>query len=445
MADPLVHVLVINWNGRDHLEECFRSLLDSDYANARFVLVDNASSDDSVPFVEGRFSSDPRVEIVRLPENRGWSGGNNAGMERALKQDADYVLLLNNDTSTDSDAISRLVGLAESDPTVGALAPKLLLFDDPQIVNSVGLIATTIGAAWDRGIGRIDGPKWDGHVPVAGVCGAGFFIRADALRKAGLLPTDFEIYLDDLDLSLRIWNAGYRIVTCPESVIRHKFSATMGEGTRARRKYYLNTRNRARIVLRNYPARQALPIAWDYTIGEIRAVGRSALRGELWKLWSHVRSWFAALAYVPSAMAERRRRAAAGQGDCRFWRLIQRKPRFFPGVAFPEDGWYPPVSLDEESYAPMARDAQVQHAQGVFNLHQANLYPHLRSLSIRVDQDGKTVAMLNGTERHVTQIEVPEGVLEFHASAIFTAEETGLPYDVGGWVTVNPAPYDKAY
>ncbi len=336
MPKPTVHVLVINWNGLQHLDACFRSLLASPYAEARFVLVDNASTDGSAAFVRQNFGHDPRVEFVLLDRNLGWSGGNNAGMRRALELGADYVLLLNNDTRIAPDAIARMVALAGADPVIGALAPKLLMFDEPRVINSIGLTASTIGAAWDRGIGEINGPKWDERVPVIGVCGAGFFIRCEALRKTGLLPEDFEIYLDDLDLSMRLWNAGYTVMTCPEAVIYHKFSATMGVGKQARRKYHLNTRNRARVILRNFP-KEKLPLAFlDFALGEARAVGRALLNREAWKLLVHLRTWFEALAYVPSALQERAARRSAGIHECKFWDLIVRRPQFFPGAKYLE-------------------------------------------------------------------------------------------------------------
>ncbi len=332
MSNPLVHVLVINWNGRAHVDDCFTSLLASTYQNARFVLIDNASSDGSAAYVRETFGHDPRLDVIELPENRGWSGGNNAGLHRALDAGADYVLLLNNDTRTDAHCIERLVAQAEADATVGALAPKLVMFNDPATINSVGLVASTIGAAWDRGIGEPDGPRWDERVETIGVCGAGFFVRCDAMRLTGLLPEDFGIYLDDLDLSMRIWNAGYRILACPDAVIRHKFSATMGEGAQARRKYHLNTRNRARIILRNFPADRLFVAILDYKIGEGRAVGRAVLNGEWWKVGVHARSWFEAVAYFPAARRERAARKRAGIGKCRFWDLIVRRPQFFPGM-----------------------------------------------------------------------------------------------------------------
>ncbi len=335
MPNPTVHVLIINWNGIQHLDACFQSLVSSPYADAKFVLVDNASTDGSINFVQERFGRDPRVEILALETNLGWSGGNNAGIRRALDSNADYILLLNNDTRVAPNALHKLVALAENETEAGALAPKLLMFNEPRFINSIGLIASTIGAAWDRGLGEINGnPKWDEVMQVVGVCGAGFFIRSAALRKAGLLPEDFGIYLDDLDLSMRIWNAGYSIITCPEAVIYHKFSATMGEGKQARRKYHLNTRNRARIVMRNFPVNHLFMALIHFKIGELRAVGRAILSGEWWKVLVHARTWFEAIAYIPAAMRERAARKRAGINECKFWDLIVRRPQFFPGAKF---------------------------------------------------------------------------------------------------------------
>ncbi|HIJ65701.1 MAG TPA: glycosyltransferase family 2 protein, partial [Candidatus Hydrogenedentes bacterium] len=227
MNMPLVHCFVINWNGLEHLEACFEALLAGTYENARFVLIDNASEDGSAEFVQGTYGYDPRLDIVVNASNLGWSAGNNVGLEQALDGGADYVFLLNNDTVVAPDAIERLVEMAAARPEAGALAPKMLLYDSPDIINSVGLECSVIGSTWDLGIGRLDGPHWATPRKVIGVCGGACFLRTSALRKTGLLPTGFGIYLDDLDLCLRLWDAGYEVWNCPDAVVRHKYSATM--------------------------------------------------------------------------------------------------------------------------------------------------------------------------------------------------------------------------
>lgn len=434
---PLVYVLVINWNGRAHLEECFATLLESTYRNARFLLIDNASSDDSVQFVRDRFGADSRVEILECETNLGWSGGNNAGIEYARERHADYIFLLNNDTTTQSDCIEQLVSEAEKDPAVGALAPKIQMYDCPDILNSIGLEASRIGAAWDLGIGRLDGPEWNENRQVIGVCGAACFLRAEALEKTGLLPEDFEIYLDDLDLCLRLWNAGYTVHTCPEAVVRHKFSASMGQGKRAHRKYYLNTRNRLRVILRNYPASAALPIAWAYAVGECRAIGRALLNADFPRIWAHKRSWLSGILYIPAALHERSRRKRLGIHTCRFWNLVRKDLSFFPGTEFPKDGWYGAIREGGKDLRPMAKAALLKHPGGALRIELMNPYPDLGALAVTVTADNAPVASLSTTAESSVTLDLPAGTLHFEADRVLKAEETGERIDIGGWLDIQ--------
>ena len=329
--EPLVHVLVINWNGQEHLEACFESLLLVPYTNVRFILLDNASDDNSVSFVQSTYGHDPRVDILECASNMGWSGANNVGMRAALDAGAAYVLLLNNDTRVAPDFLDALVSHAESDTSIGALSPRILMYDAPELINSLGLEASIIGAGWDKGIGHPSEEVPPINEIILGVCGAAMFIRCAALPKTGLLPEDFGIYLDDLDLSLRIWGHGYAIQRCDASLVYHKFSATMGIGKAARRKYYLNTRNRSRIILRNFPVSQWPRSTVAFVLGEIKSIGSAFRSGEWWKLWSHIVSWASLLLYLPMAVYYRRSNQALKHAY-RYWPMIRQRPLFFPGM-----------------------------------------------------------------------------------------------------------------
>ena len=436
MSEPLVHVVIVNWKGRPHVEECFDSLLAGSYGNVRFVLVDNASEDGSLEFVESRYGTDERVEIVRCGENLGWSGGNNVGVERALDAGADYIFLLNDDTSTAPDAIEKLVSAAEEQAMVGALAPKMVLFDNPAVLNSVGAECSVVGAGWDRGIGRLDGERWNERRDVLAVCGGACFLRAEAVRKAGPLPSDFTIYLDDIDLCLRIWDAGYAVRTCPEAVVRHKFSATMGHGNAARRKYYLSTRNRLRLILRNFPVSKLPFVAGVYAVAEARAVGRALLDGDYWKVPVHVRTWFEGLAYGPKAIAARRERRRRGLGWGRFWALVRRRPFFFSGTEFPKDGWYAPRAVGEHTLCPISTHAvRTLERSGRLRVVCADCYPQLGEVAVEVRLDGRILADLrtSGREERIVEIPAP-GALELVARRVFDADDTGEKADFGGWV-----------
>lgn len=437
MNTPLVYIIVINWNGLEHLAVCLDSVLAQTYANIRVLLVDNASSDGSVAFSEAHCAGDPRYETLRLSQNMGWSGGNNAGMARALEAGADYIFLLNNDTHTAPDAVEKLVAMAESLPEAGALAPKMLLFDYPAVLNSVGLEASLAGAAWDRGVGRLDAPEWNTPTQVIGVCGGACFLRAAALRQTGLLPEDFEIYLDDLDLCLRLWNAGYSIWTCPESVVRHKFSATLGQGARARHKYYLNTRNRFRIIARNYPAGRAISILPGLAAAEARAVGRALLDGEFWRIACHLRAWLSGAVHLPHAFAERRRRRQTGMGACRFWHLVRHDALFCRGFLLPEAGWYPARRFQGRSIRPISVSATYDFPGGALRVRHANCYPQLGSTDITCCLDGNAVTTLSTLDYDEVNLDLPAGRLTFESKRIFRVEDTGEIMDIGGWIEVE--------
>ncbi len=439
MSMPLLHVLVINWNGLEHLEVCFDSLLASDYPNVKLILVDNASEDDSVAFVRAHYGHDPRVDILVCPRNLGWSGGNNLAMERSLAAGADYLVLLNNDTWTAPDALRRLVAAAEARPEAGALAPKMVMFDAPDILNSIGLECSWACASWDRGIGRLDGPRWNEPVETIGACGGAVLLRAAALRKTGLLPDFFEQYLDDLDLCLRIWNAGYTIRTCPEAVFRHKFSATLGQGRRARHKYYLNTRNRLYLLLRNMPLRRFPQLNVAIVLGECRAVGRALLDGAPWRVWAHARAWAAGIAFMPRALATRFRQRKTRPGKCAFWPLMRRTPLYCPGFLMPEQGWYPEVMVSGKGLRPMSRHAWLDVDTGPLRLTHGNCYPRLGPTEIRVSMNGRALATLASDGLDETMLSVTAGRLEFEAGRIFDADETGALADLGGWIAVQPA------
>jgi len=331
MNDPNVWVIVVNWNGREHLETCFGSLERQTYAARHVLLVDNGSSDGSVEFVRERF---PHVEIIENTRNLGFCDANNQGLRRAIEAGAQYAVLLNNDTEADPRWLEELVRAAEQSPQTGALASKMLFFDRRDTINSTGLCCSVIACAWDRGFGEPDGPQWAEPAEVIGASGGAFFVRTAALERTGLLPR-FGIYLEDLDLSLRLWNAGYTVEYVPAAVVYHKFSATMASPRNRYRRAYLNARNRFRVLIRQFPARY-WPRIWVRVVrAEAKAIGRAIKDGEWWKVRAEVCALLVAGLYKPMALVERVRAALDGRGRCRFWHFIDQTVDFFPGARLP--------------------------------------------------------------------------------------------------------------
>jgi len=434
MSTPLVHVLVINWNGIDHLEACLSSLFASSYPNFRIVLIDNASTDDSLTYARNAFGADPRLEVLALEHNLGWSGGNNVGIRNAQRADADYVFLLNNDTWTAPDCIANLVKAAETAPDCAGLAPKMLLFDQPTLLNSVGIECSPIGGSWDRGIGRIDSPRWNDIREVLGICGGAMFLRTAALSDPEFLPEEFGIYLDDLDLCLRLRDAGWSLRSCPDAVVHHKFSATYGTGTRARHKYFLNTRNRLWLLLRNFPVATIFHTLPQLLIGECRAIARGMLDGEAWRAWAHVRAWGAALTYLHKARAARRRRTRQDMPIGTFLPMLNTQHQFCPRIVLPNDGFYPPVQHNGREYTPIARHAWTSTPGGYLRVFFCNCYPEAGVPHVRIVQHGTEIGQFHADTASHIDINTTPGKLEFHAETILTLENTGSLHDIGGWV-----------
>jgi GT2 family glycosyltransferase len=339
---PNVSVIVINWNGRRFLERCFDSLHHLDYAAVKLVMVDNGSRDGSVEFVRDRY---PDVTILANKTNLGFCRACNQGLREAIRTGIPYAVLLNNDTMVDRRWISELVNAAEQHPHAGALSSKILFMEHRSIINSAGLCCSIIGNAWDRGIGQPDDERWSKPDRVLGVSGGALFVRTAALERVGLLP-HFDIYLEDMDLSLRLWNAGYEIMYVPTAVLYHHFSATMGEPKHVWRKEYLNARNRFRLIMRQFPPSKSPLIAARLLKYEAKAIGKPIKQREYWKTWAELAAILSAILYIPDAIAERWRQLVSGRWRCRFWDMIDKERGFFEGFVVAEPSRTDPVNKE---------------------------------------------------------------------------------------------------
>src|SRR6266568_5938037 len=127
MLDKLSYIIILNWHGWQCTIECVESCKKLSYLNFRILVVDNGSTDGSEAILRERF---PDVELLQTGANLGFAGGNNVGIRYALEQGAEYVWLLNNDTTVDADALSALVRMAEGDTKIGMAGSKILYHDD---------------------------------------------------------------------------------------------------------------------------------------------------------------------------------------------------------------------------------------------------------------------------------------------------------------------------
>jgi GT2 family glycosyltransferase len=226
-----ITIVVLNWNRRDDTLACLASLARAELGGARVLVVDNGSRDGSVEAIRGRF---PEVEVLALPENRGYAGGNNAGIRAALEAGAEGVLLLNNDTEVAPDFLPPLIDALASSPTAAAASSAVHRLDRPElldvaycevqfrrryVVQLVGVNALT-GEGFDR----------RRHVPV--VPGCSVLLRADAIRAVGDFDEAYFAYHEDVDWSLRARRAGYELFYEPYSRVYHRRSGSTRPGRR---------------------------------------------------------------------------------------------------------------------------------------------------------------------------------------------------------------------
>lgn len=251
-SNPLVSIIILNWNGRALMEKCLPSVLNATYPNFEVIIVDNASSDDSVSWVQ---KNHPDVRLLALTENGGFSIGNNAGIAIAK---GEYMVLLNNDVEVDSDWLAPLVTLMEREPIVAAVQPKMLQYDKRdtfEYAGACGGMLDKYGYGFARG--RIfekveeDKGQYNQSVEIFWACGAAMCLRKSAIQPFGdaVLDPQFFMHFEEIDLCWRLWRSGWQIKVEPQSKIYHIGGASLNQSNP--KKTYYNFRNSLLTLYKN--------------------------------------------------------------------------------------------------------------------------------------------------------------------------------------------------
>lgn len=318
--------IVVNWNGRDHLEVCLGSLRRQTLAGVEIVLVDNGSSDGSLELVRAHFGD--AVRIVTLEENRGYAGGLNAGLCAARGR---LLMALNSDTEVDPECCARLVAAADAHPTTGMFAPKILAFDRRDLIDNVGHLIYADGLSRGRGRLERDHGQYDAEQEIVLPSGCAVLLRRAMLRDIGLFDEALFAYCDDTDLGLRGRLAGWRCRAVPGAVVYHKYSAASDAYSPL--KAFLVERNRAWVAVKclPWPLLLASPLftavrlaaqAWGALTGRGAAGRFASAHSPLTLVGVLLRAWGAALAGLPAAWRQRRlvqRHRRVSTGDALAW------------------------------------------------------------------------------------------------------------------------------
>jgi GT2 family glycosyltransferase len=316
---PTTAIVILNWNGRKFLEQFLPFVTANTCPGASVILADNASTDDSIAFVQKCY---PAIRVIPMDKNRGFAGGYN----EALKQvDSDYYVLLNSDVEVTPGWIEPVIALMEADPAIGACQPKIRMYDHRESFEYAGAAGgwlDYLGYPFAKGrifdICEIDTGQYDKAEPIFWASGAAMFIRARLYHELGGLEDFFFAHQEEIDLCWRLQLAGYKVYSCPQSVVYHVGGGTLPKGNE--RKVFLNFRNNLIMMAKCLPPEQWLwKIPFRFILDSISA-WKSLFAGEAVYFWAILE---AHLAFFK-------------------WLAINRKKSIFPKNKRTKlTGWYP--------------------------------------------------------------------------------------------------------
>ena len=233
--NPKVYITIPNWNGKADTLECLDSVSRLSYPNKFIVVVDNGSSDDSVSSIR---TCHPSVEVIETGENLGYSGACNVGIHFAIKRDADYLLIMNNDTIVDSEMVSHLLNAAEQIGFLSILSPIIYYYYSNKIWYA--------GAKWNNrllnfqhiGQGTLDTGQLREIEETAYACGCAMFFHLDVARKVGFFDNDFYLYFEETDWCYRARQYGIKSYLAPHAKMWHKVGSSSGGFASPLQNYY---------------------------------------------------------------------------------------------------------------------------------------------------------------------------------------------------------------
>jgi GT2 family glycosyltransferase/LmbE family N-acetylglucosaminyl deacetylase len=275
-------VVIVNFNGRHHLEKCLPALEASDPAPGEVILVDNCSSDDSVAWVREHY---PAVKVLSMGANLGFGEANRRG---ALEARGDFLVLLNSDTVVEEGWLAGLLAPLDTEPDVAATCSTLRLLATPELLNGLGGGMTRLAYAYDHGY-RFPYAPWDpaGEGPrrldVLFPTAAAMAMRRHEFFGLGGFDPAFFMYHEDVDLGWRLWILGRRVVVCRDSVVRHAFLGTSKAARGLEWRLKLGVRHAVRSILKYVePVEAAKVLRWHAVL---------LARAGAWRLLAHAVLW----------------------------------------------------------------------------------------------------------------------------------------------------------
>jgi len=296
----MISVIIVGFNSRKYMEDCLSSLLASTYKEFRAIFVDNNSSDDSIEYIKHNF---PTVIVINSQRNLGFAGGNNLGIEEAIRLKSDYIFLLNPDTVTDKKCLETLIGKANKNTV---LQPLILLHENNKktnLINTTGNYLNFLGISYCSNYRKPLTIAKEQDIPTAS--GAAVLIPIEAIQRVGMFDESFFMYHEDVDLFWRMRLAGFNIKLIPEAKIWHKYSFS-----RNKSKIYYSERNRIIFLLKNFSTTYLIAIFPAMFINEIAILIFSIFNNTFFE---KIKSYFFLIRALKSILKKRRLNVSEGE------------------------------------------------------------------------------------------------------------------------------------
>jgi GT2 family glycosyltransferase len=289
MNKPLA-IVIVNWNSLELTRDTLVSLKAASFQKFDIIIVDNGSHDGSGDALKNIF---PDIILIKSFQNKGFTGGNNLGIQYALEHEYTYIMMLNNDVIVNPNFIQPLINILEMDCNIGAVQPLIYFHHDKNLIWNAGSLYYPV-------LGICTTPDYNKEDPqhnyvykqknIDWITGCAFMIRASVLHKVGLLKESFFIYYEDVDLSIRIKQAGFKLIYVPSSIIYH--IAGMSQKTKKRGKegfvspkvHFLNARNRIWFLKEHTPI-WAIPTVVLFNTFYFFSIGFYFIFRARWQKW----------------------------------------------------------------------------------------------------------------------------------------------------------------
>jgi GT2 family glycosyltransferase len=261
---PYIVSLILNNNRCGDTLACLESFQANTYLCRKEIVLDNHSTDGSMPTIRSAY---PEIQIIELVDNLGYAGNNNIGIKAALDQQADWVFIVNEDTVLAPDCLTELVKVGESDPKIGIVGPMVYHYDEPNVIQSAGGI---FGRYWESihlAKNEPDNGQFCEPHPVEWITGCAILVRRAVIEQVGMIDEQFFLYWEEAEWCLRAGKAGWRIMHVPQAKLWHKG---------VQRNYqpnpsviYYGTRNRFLLLAKHHASLTTWVVAWAQTVRTI--------------------------------------------------------------------------------------------------------------------------------------------------------------------------------